>query len=156
MKKLLIANKFGLVVFVVLVILPNILSAQRRKQFLGERLQQYRRSFISQSIALEKKDSVAFWSVYEKHESKIRDIRKRQEQIYQTATAKSDEHIKFELQKHLSLQEEELQATRKLVDDLQKLISPRQILALFKAEKEVKKALFKRFAAGEDSNVLDD
>jgi hypothetical protein len=138
--------------------LPDLAYAQRqrrpfverRSSVVGERVQEYRKAFISQSIALDKKDSVAFWTIYLNHDSKIRDIRRRQMKIYQGTMAKSDEEVKLEIQKYLALQEEELQATRKLTEDLQKVITARQIVALFKAEKEVKKELLKKITLGEN------
>ncbi len=130
--------------------ISECLFAQRAgglaKELIAERIKQFRRSYITEAIALPSKDSARFWEIYERYDDKLVSLRKQQRKLFKSSLAKSDEQLKADLQKFYALQDEEIAVGRKMIEELQKVITIRQIIALFAAEKEMKRRIVQRMA----------
>lgn len=138
-------KKLYIITFAILLAIPAI--AQRNGK-MEERMREYKMKYITETLALSEEDSTKFWPMYDQFEQERIDNRRAQMQLTRGMLAKSDDQLKSDLDKILTLQEDNAKITRKYFSKFQEVISIRQIAALYQAEQNLKRALIEKFSGG--------
>ena len=109
----------------------------------AQRIQEFRRAYITEMMALSADDSTAFWKVHSEFEQKKRNIRQEMKGLTKGIVAKSDDQLKESINQMFDLKQKEIDLEKEYTDKYLKMLSVRQVVALFQAEKEVKRELLK-------------
>lgn len=108
-----------------------------------QRVQEFRRTYITQMMALSPEDSTKFWPVHEEFDQKKRAIRREMKDLSKGVVAKSDEQLKAGLTQLFDLKEKEIALEKEYTEKYLKMLTVRQVVALFTAEAQVKRELLK-------------
>ncbi len=138
-------KKLYIIALTLLITTPILAQKNGRME---EKMREYKMRYITETLALSEEDSTKFWPVYDAFEHERIENRRAQMQLTRGMLAKSDEQLKIDLDKILSLEENNAKITRKYFGQFQEVISVRQIAALFQAEQNLKRALIEKFSGG--------
>ena len=108
-----------------------------------KRVQEFRRTYITEMMALTPEDSAKFWPVHSEFEQKRRAIRREMKDLQKGIVAKSDAQLKEGINTMFALKEKELALEKEYTDKYLKMLSVRQVVALYTAEAQVKRELLK-------------
>lgn len=138
----------------ILLFIGTSLSAQENR---FERIKAYKTAFITQQLQLTSSEAEKFWPVYNQFDQKMQDIRitERTEifgKLKNGIDNLSDVEINAIIDKDLSLKTEELELKKQLVVNLKKVLAPKKIVKLTKAEEDFKRKLLQRYREGQGTN----
>lgn len=122
----------------------------------GAKLRTFKVAYLTETLALSPQDSVKFWAVYEKYEHEKRELRKQVRKHTQGLLAKSDDQLKKELDGLLDLRQKEIEIERKYMGEFLKVISLRQVAALYHAENQLKKKIIERLGELGQGHTLEE
>lgn len=114
-----------------------------------ERIKAFKRAHITEALNLTSSEAERFWPVYNEFEEKMEALRKnRRRQVFQIIQGDMDGVTEAEadqlINKNLEFDAQQLEHNRNLVAELRKVISPKKILRLSRAEEEFKRMLLER------------
>lgn len=110
---------------------------------------------ITQRLELSTDQSKQFWPVYDNYSKEIHQIRKDLRQLRKRGLTLTDDELKKEMEKMFDLMEKEVTIQRKYHREFLKVVSPRQVAELYKAEMEFKALLLKRLGGPRMGEELD-
>jgi len=113
-----------------------------------EKLVDYKRTFLTEHLALTEKDSIKFWPIYDEFEKERLEIRKELMSLTKGMAAKSDDQLEKDITKSFSLKEDEMSLEKKYHQKFQKVLTIRQIAALYQAEHKMKRKLIEKIGKG--------
>lgn len=115
-----------------------------------ERIKSLKIAHITEQIDLTAAEAEKFWPIYNDHEKIIDQIKKQERKSFKSlketdamATVSENDAEAF-LKNHLSTEEQKLNARKKLIKDLQEVISHKKILMLVKAEMDFNRNLIRQ------------
>lgn len=111
------------------------------------RVQEFRRAYVTEMMALTPEDSAKFWPVHTEFETKKRDLRRQMKDLQRGVVAKSETQLKSGIDELFALKEKELSLEKEYTEKYLKMLNVRQVVALFSAEAQVKRELLKRMRA---------
>lgn len=111
-----------------------------------EKIEQAKYNYIGQRLELTPEQEQKFWPVYNDYSDKKKGIKKaiRKLKSQEFANAATDEELKSDIEKLFELKQQDLNLEKAYYEKFLKIISPRQTIALVKAEREFIKILYKK------------
>lgn len=110
-----------------------------------EKIKALKVAFFTQELNLDDKTAEKFWPIYNKYEKDRRDLHKREHVDIENIECISESEAKAQLSEFLQVESEEYQIKKKLFNDLQEIISAKDIIKLHKLEDEFHKKLIKEY-----------
>jgi Spy/CpxP family protein refolding chaperone len=103
-----------------------------------ERLQAARVGFITNRLNLNTDQSAAFWPVYNEYHQKRTELRKEMRKLKMNDYPQnaSDAQIRKDLDQMLKVRQQETDLEKEYTGKMLKVVTPRQVAALYKAEQE--------------------
>ncbi len=131
-------------ILLIALLFTSLLHAQK-----GERIKAFKTAHITNALQLTSSEAEKFWPVYNDHEDKISTLRRQErKEIFQIVKGDmdglTDEEANTVIQKSLNFKERELELHRNFITQLKKVIPPKKILRLHRAEEEFKRILLER------------
>ncbi|MEN8185562.1 MAG: sensor of ECF-type sigma factor [Bacteroidota bacterium] len=134
--------------FLLLIFFTSSFAQGERRQ----RLKAYKTAYITQELDLTAKEAEIFWPIYnqyeqERHEIKVSSAKNEKQKIREKGGIDilSDNEVNALLNK-LIKDEEQITALKKnLIDDLKKVLPPKKILKLYRAEHEFNRKLLMEY-----------
>lgn len=109
-----------------------------------QRIEEFRKKFIEETLGLSGSDADAFWDVYKDYEEERKEIKKEMRQLKAGFNALSDSQLEGAIQRFFTLKEQELAIDQKYFKKLQTVLTIRQIAVLYQAENKIKQEILKR------------
>ncbi len=114
-----------------------------------ERIKTLKVAFITEQLNLSREEAQLFWPVYNAHEQKIADIRKKERQQFGGRLANlsqtSPKEAEVMVATYAKLQSEKHAVEQDFIADLKEVIPALKIIKLFRAEESFKKRLLQQY-----------
>ena len=115
-----------------------------------EKIKAYKPAYITEKLSLTTSEAEKFWPIYNKFDDKFRDLRKKERsEIFQKLREGLDNLNDAEANElidvSLTIESEEVALRKQLITELRKVISPKKIIILKKAEDDFKRELLDRY-----------
>ena len=136
-------KKYFLSGILTLMLLP--VFGQQMDKAEWEKIKALKVAFFTQELNLDDKTAEKFWPIYNKYEKDRRDLHKREHVDIENIECISESEAKAQLSEFLQVESEEYQIKKKLFNDLQEIISAKDIIKLHKLEDEFHKKLIKEY-----------
>lgn len=134
-------------IVLVLFLVSTGLYAQRPNQ---DRMKAFKTAYLTEQLDLTSSEAEKFWPIYNYFENKLKSLRKKERsEVFSKVRnggieALTDSEAIALIDKMLEMKTTELQYRKELVKDLLKVLSPKKIIKLNRAEEEFKKILLER------------
>lgn len=134
-------------IVLVLFLVSTGLYAQRPNQ---DRMKAFKTAYLTDQLDLTSSEAEKFWPIYNYFENKLKSLRKKERsEVFSKVRnggieALTDSEAIALIDKMLEMKTTELQYRKELVKDLLKVMSPKKIIKLNRAEEEFKKILLER------------
>ncbi|WP_439879840.1 Spy/CpxP family protein refolding chaperone [Pontibacter sp. MBLB2868] len=130
-----------LLFFFVLVLSSSAAFAQDRR----ENIEAAKIAFITDRLNLTPEQAQKFWPVYNEYENKRRDLMKNYRSGYRRNLDElTDQEAKDRLEEMIDIKEKELALEKEYIARYQKVLAPKQIIQLYRADRDFTKLLLKR------------
>lgn len=122
-----------------------------------EKIKAWKTAYITEKLALTPAEAEKFWPVYNKYDEKFHELRKQErDEILKKLRGGLDNLTDAEanelIDKNLSLEANELELRKQKTTELRRVLSPKKIIILKKAETDFKRALLDRYRRGKGDN----
>jgi len=121
----------------------SVLAQQNGKN--KERILEYKKQYIIESLALSEADKKGFMNVYDNYLQDKAAKHKEIQLLKRGFIAKSDAQLKKDITRMLDIQGELVTLEKSYMDKFLKVITVRQLAALYAAERSFKKELIRKF-----------
>lgn len=134
-------------IVLVLFLVSTGLYAQRPNQ---DRMKAFKTAYLTEQLDLTSSEAEKFWPIYNYFDNKLKSLRKKESsEVFSKVRnggieALTDSEAIALIDKMLEMKTTELQYRKELVKDLLKVLSPKKIIKLNRAEEEFKKMLLER------------
>lgn len=134
-------------IVLVLFLVSTGLYAQRPNQ---DRMKAFKTAYLTDQLDLTSSEAEKFWPIYNYFDNKLKSLRKKERsEVFSKVRnggieALTDSEAIALIDKMLEMKTTELQYRKELVKDLLKVLSPKKIIKLNRAEEEFKKMLLER------------
>jgi Spy/CpxP family protein refolding chaperone len=119
-----------------------------RPQDRRENVEAAKVAFLTDKMGLTAEQSQKFWPLYNEYEAKRRDlVRSYRSEYREDVDQLSEQEAKARLDGMFSTREKELELEKEYVARYQRVISPNQIIKLYRSEREFTKLLLKKLEA---------
>lgn len=110
-----------------------------------EKIDNAKIAFITEKLSLTPDQAQRFWPVYNEHKSKRSALKhKARSHRDDNLNTMSDEQIRASLESRLAYRERELELDSEYMNRYLRVISPKQLALLYRAEREFTKMLLER------------
>ncbi|MBT3418667.1 MAG: hypothetical protein HN427_07830 [Flavobacteriales bacterium] len=134
-----------------LFIFSQNISEEKRKKIESQKI-----AFITKALDLSSEEAQVFWPVYNDFSDEMKTIRKKRREVFSKArknrSSLTEKEIGIIIDERLKMEQETLDLKVKYNKEFQKVISNKQISALYHAEEEFKKELLRRIKKGKDKD----
>jgi len=134
-----------------LFIFSQNISDEKRKKIESQKI-----AFITKALDLSSEEAQVFWPVYNDFSDEMKTIREKRREVFSKArknrSSLTDKEIGIINDERLKMEQESLDLKVKYNKEFQKVISNKQISALYHAEEEFKKELLHRIKKGKDKD----
>lgn len=132
---------------IVFLFLATALQAQEGKH---EKIKALKTAFFTEQLALTPTEAQKFWPIYNSYDEKLHDLRRKERnEIYHKLKEGmqnlTDAEANALIDKSLTIESQELELRKQLTAELRKVISPKKIITLKKAEHSFKRELLNRY-----------
>lgn len=122
-----------------------VLAQNTRPQDRKESVEAAKMAFLTDKMGLTTEQSQKFWPLYNEYEAKRRELVKAYRSGYREDVDQlSEQEAKARLDSMFSTQEKELELEKEYVARYQRVISPNQIIKLYRSEREFTKLLLRK------------
>ena len=140
-----------LVIF--LFLLVATVQAQDGKH---EKIKAWKTAYITEKLSLTASEAEKFWPIYNKYDEKFHELRKKErmeifKKLRDGVENITDKEANELIEKNLSIESSGLELRKKMTVELRKVISPKKIISLKKAEDDFKRELLDRYRNSKDS-----
>ena len=115
-------------------------------------------AFITSRMQLSPDEAKVFWPVYDQYEKQIHGLREAHRANVRSKgkdlDALSDVEVEALIDEEMEIKEEELEVRKKMHTELKKLVGPRKVAMLYKAEKEFHRELLQRYKQGKHRSEM--
>lgn len=128
--------RYLLSIYILLLLTPSF--AQRSMEERREQIENAKIAYITQSIDLNNDQATHFWPIYNEYSDKRRELKFQKDQLHDRLDDKSlsDAQLNNLLDKLMEIKQNEVLVDKTYKERLLKVISIRQLIDLYKAEKE--------------------
>lgn len=136
-------KKFVLILFIV----GSGVYAQRPNH---EKIKAYKTAHITQQLDLTSEEAEKFWPIYNAFDKKLMDLRRKERSEISMKVRNggidslTDKEANTLIDRMLFMKSSEMEYRKELVEDLRKVISPKKIIQLHRAEESFKRILIQR------------
>ncbi|GAB3830804.1 hypothetical protein [Pontibacter rugosus] len=121
------------------------LAQDSRSNDRKENIEAAKTAFLTDKMGLSAEQSQKFWPLYNEYEAKRRELIKTYRNGYRKdVEALSEQDAKARIDNMFSTKERELELEKEYATKYQRVISNRQLIKLYRAEREFTKMLLKR------------
>jgi len=117
-----------------------------------EQIEAQKVAFITKRMELTPDEAKVFWPVYDQYDKQLHELRKEYRESMKSKgkdlSELSDAEIEVLIDKEIEIKEEELNVRKEMHTELKKLIGPRKVAMLYRAEKEFHRELLQRLKEG--------
>ena len=111
----------------------------------GEKIDAARAAFLTDKMNLTQEQSQKFWPLYNEYDAKRKELRHKGKPFKgKDLETMSDAQIKDQMNVMFETRQKELNLDKDYADKFQKVISVRQLAAMYKGEREFMKVLLKK------------
>tara|TARA_R100001198_G_C5178333_1_gene176086 strand:- start:13 stop:474 length:462 start_codon:yes stop_codon:yes gene_type:complete len=137
--------------FMILFLLAATVQAQDGKH---EKIKAWKTAYITEKLSLTSSEAEKFWPIYNNFDEKFHELRKKERteifhKLRNGLENLSDAEANELIDKNLSIETSELELRKQLTAELRKVLSPKKIITLKKAENDFKRELLDRYRHGE-------
>ena len=125
------------------VFAQDISDKEKQREEEIKKLDEMRKKTITLHTNLRDEQAKPFWLVYDAYSGEKELIIQKLRRLRSKARTQSDDELKKNFKKRFSLREEEIAVERKYFDKFLAVISIRQILEVYKAEKHLRKRIIR-------------
>lgn len=141
---------FNIAIFLFLLMAPAAM-AQNGKAL--ERIHSMKIGFITDRLQLSVAQAEHFWPIYNDYEADLKDMRMKFRKENNSSTRNmTDEEARRQLEDNLEMQEAVIDLRKKYKNEFLKVLSPTQLVDLFKAEKDFRMMLMKELQNRRERN----
>lgn len=120
-------------------------QAQGKRGGRGEKIDAARTAFLTDKMQLTTEQAQKFWPVYNEYDAKRSELRKKSRPFKgQKLETLTDAQLKEQMNTMFDTRQKELNLDKEYADKFQKVISVRQLAALYKGEREFMKVLLQK------------
>lgn len=121
-----------------------------------EKIKALKTAYITEQLALTSSEAEKFWPVYNSFDEKYHDLRhQKHEEIYnkldQGIDQLSDEEANKLIDQYIAIETFQLELHKQKITALRKVLTPKKILGLRKAEDDFKRELLDRYRKGKEN-----
>ncbi|HNP66588.1 MAG TPA: sensor of ECF-type sigma factor [Aequorivita sp.] len=132
---------------ILLFLLTTIVQAQDGKH---EKIKAWKTAYITEKLSLTSSEAEKFWPIYNKFDEKFHELRKKErteifKKLRDGLENLTDAEANELIDKNLSIESSELELRKQMTAELRKVISPKKIISLKKAEDDFKRELLDRY-----------
>ncbi len=132
---------------ILLILFTATVQAQDGKH---EKIKALKTAYITEQLALTPSEAEKFWPIYNSYYEKFHALRQKERtEIYQKLREGLDNLTESAandlIDKNLAIEASELELRKHMTAELRKVISPKKIISLKKAEDDFKRELFDRY-----------
>ena len=134
--------------FFLVVCLAGFFVSHAQEGPVRERIKTLKVAFITERVGLTSKEAQQFWPIYNENEEKLEAIRRKERAEIGSRTSPaslSDAESSQLLDELISLENEKHRTNQNFIAQIRKVIPPRKVLLLIKAEEDFKKRLLQQF-----------
>ena len=134
--------------FFLVVFLAGFFVSQAQEGPVRERIKTLKVAFITERVGLTSKEAQQFWPIYNENEEKLEAIRRKERAEIGSRTSPaslSDAESSQLLDELIALENEKHRTNQNFIAQIRKVIPPRKVLLLIKAEEDFKKRLLQQF-----------
>lgn len=127
--------------------LPLFAQQDEGEDTRNERIESLKIGFITERLALTTKEAESFWPVFNKYETEIRAIRKKQRDLtkaFNQKSSASEQESDQYLAEQLSLKQQEIDLLKKYIPLFKKVIPTTKVAKLLGLEQEFKLKLLQQ------------
>lgn len=117
----------------------------------AEKIKAFKAAYITEQLNLSSKEAQQFWPIYNAHEETVHKLKKEERRLIralkdanQGPDGLSDRQAGEFLDNYIDAETQKSEARKKLIKDLQNVLSNKKILRLIKAENDFNKRLLER------------
>lgn len=115
-----------------------------------EKIKALKTTYITEQLSLTSAEAEKFWPIYNSYDKKFHAIRKKErreifKKLQNDLEFLTDAEANILIEQSLSLQSEGLELRKRMISELRKVISPKKIITLKKAEDDFKRELLDRY-----------
>lgn len=126
-----------------ILLLPGIIKAQDKK----DKIEAAKIAFITQQLNLSPQEAEKFWPIYNEEQDKLDAIKARRREfkkVREDLDHATDKEIDMFLASEVALKQREAEIMKEYNEHFKKVLSPRKVAKLYKAEDDFKKELLKQ------------
>ena len=125
----------------------------RSEQGRNEKVEAAKVAFITDKVGLSADQAQKFWPVYNEYETKRRDLVKNYRSEYRSNLDEiTEQEAKSRIEDMFEIKEKELALEKEYTAKFQRSISAKQVIMLYRAEREFTKMLLRRLDSGRAQN----
>lgn len=132
-------------VFLFTNVFAQKIDKEKQSQEEKEKLDEMRKRIITLRVNLTDEQAPPFWLIYEDYSKEKTKTSLALGKLRRTARTQSDAELKENFKKRFSLREDEIAIERKYFDKFLTVLSIRQVLEFYQAEKHLRKKIMKHF-----------
>lgn len=142
------------IIFIAFLLSATIHSQENKY----ERIKALKTAYITEQLSLTPSEAEKFWPVYNSYDEKHHDLRHRKhEEIYKKLNSGienlTDEDANMLLDEYLLIETNQLELNKQKTFALRKVLTPKKIVRLKKAEDDFKRELLDRYRKGKEKSV---
>jgi hypothetical protein len=127
-----------------LLLMGTAATAQGIRKEMRERMEQFRKEYLTEAMALDEATAQKFWPIDERHSAERQAIKKQVGELMTGMVAKSDAQLEQDMANMLELKEKEVQLDKQFYNEMKAVLSIRQLAAYYLAEQRLKQELLQR------------
>lgn len=140
-------------VFILLLSFSTVFAQDNRH----EKIKALKTAFITERLDLSAADAEIFWPIYNEYDRQFHDLRvKKRTEVYIVLRDNwndlTDDQANKLMDKYISIDFQELQLLKERTEALRKVIAPKKVISLNKAEEDFKQELLDRYRKQKSEN----
>ncbi len=145
---------------ITLLLTTTIVFGQEDQRALDkkEQIAAQKVALITSRMELTPDEAKVFWPVYNQYEKQLHQLREAHRESIRSKgkdlDALSDTEVEALIDREMEIKEEELEVRIKMHVELKKLIGPRKVAMLYKAEKDFHRELLQRYKQGKRGSEM--
>ena len=140
---------FFLILFCLLALGSLSASAQDR----NENVEAAKIAYLTDKVELTADQAQKFWPVYNEYETKRRELMRNYRSGYRKNLEEmTEQEAKARIEEMFFIKEKELDLEKEYVAKYQRIITPKQLIKLYRAERDFTKLLLKKLDASKTAN----
>ncbi|WP_394971368.1 hypothetical protein [uncultured Croceitalea sp.] len=137
-------------ILVLIIVLSGVSLSAQGPGPGRERIKTLKIAFLTERLSLNSKEAEVFWPIYNQHEAKLGELRKKERKLIQNSNwdftnGGNEKELKEYLKIQLQYRDEKHELETGLINQIMEKLSPKKAILLIKAEEDFKKRLLKQY-----------